>query len=87
MKRICASKILVFILILISSSTLASQACEKTEKTDINIVLAHGIFGFDKIGPIDYFNGIEEHLKDKHNASVFTAKVSPAGGIKERGEN
>ena len=85
MKRICASKILIFILILISSSTLASQACEKTEKTEINIVLAHGIFGFDKIGPIDYFNGIEEHLKDKHNASVFTAKVSPAGGIKERG--
>jgi len=54
--------------------------------TDINIVLAHGIFGFDKIGPINYFNGIEEHLKNRHNASVFVVKVSKSGGIIERGE-
>lgn len=86
MKRICALMIVAFSLILISSYSLASQECAKTEKTDINIVLAHGIFGFDKIGAINYFNGIEEHLKNKHNASVFTAKVSPAGGIRERGD-
>jgi triacylglycerol lipase len=85
MKKIFASLILVFSFIFISPIALASKKCKETEETDINIVLAHGIFGFDKIGSVDYFNGIKQYLEEKHNAKVLVTAVSRTGGIKERG--
>jgi triacylglycerol lipase len=51
----------------------------------MNIILAHGILGFDKIGPVNYFNGIKEHLQSKYNVNVLTTHVSPTGSIEERG--
>ncbi|MCO6427634.1 hypothetical protein [Nitrosomonas communis] len=85
MKKICASMILAFCLIFISSSVSGSSESAETGNTDINIVLAHGIFGLNKIGSTNYFNGVEEHLKNSHNAKVLVANVSPVGGIRERG--
>lgn len=85
MRKICASMILVFSLIFVSSFTLASRKSAEIGNTDINIVLVHGIFGFKKIGSGDYFNDIEKHLEDKHNARVLVASVSKTGGIRERG--
>ncbi len=61
-----------------------SESAEN-ERTNINIVLVYGIFGFKQIGSTDYFNGIEKHLKNKHNARVLVANVRKAGGIRERG--
>jgi triacylglycerol lipase len=52
----------------------------------MNIVLAHGILGFDKIGPVAYFNGIEKYLKENYQANILVARVSATGGIVERGE-
>jgi triacylglycerol lipase len=52
----------------------------------MNIVLAHGILGFDKIGSVAYFNGVEKHLKNNYQANVLVTKVSATGGIVERGD-
>jgi len=56
------------------------------------IVLCHGLFGFDKIGPetmpqlqIHYWNGIHKALT-KLGAKVVVAKVPRTGSIKERAE-
>jgi triacylglycerol lipase len=52
----------------------------------MNIVLAHGIVGFEKILHISYFNGIKEHLEKKFQAKVITPAVHPIKGIKNRGK-
>jgi hypothetical protein len=31
----------------------------------MNIILAHGILGFDKVLGIEYFNGIKRYLESK----------------------
>ncbi|KAG0267286.1 hypothetical protein DFQ27_008940 [Actinomortierella ambigua] len=56
------------------------------------IVLCHGLFGFDKIGPeaiphlqIHYWSGIQKALK-KLGAKVFVARVSRTGAIRRRAE-
>jgi triacylglycerol lipase len=52
----------------------------------MNIVLAHGILGFDEKFNVDYFNCIKKHLKDKHQAKVLATKVHPTDSIKARGD-
>ncbi|KAG0240999.1 hypothetical protein BGW41_006451 [Actinomortierella wolfii] len=56
------------------------------------IILCHGLFGFDKIGPeaipslqIHYWSGIQKALK-KLGAKVFVAGVSRTGAIRRRAE-
>ncbi|HEY4677774.1 MAG TPA: hypothetical protein VIJ01_11455 [Candidatus Angelobacter sp.] len=54
-----------------------------------NIILAHGILGFDKLlpGPIPsphYFNGVAAHLTNKGHR-VIEAKVDAIGSVKDRG--
>ncbi|KAF9975376.1 hypothetical protein BGZ73_000984 [Actinomortierella ambigua] len=56
------------------------------------IVLCHGLFGFDKIGPesiphlqIHYWSGIQKALK-KLGAKVLVARVSRTGAIRRRAE-
>ena len=49
------------------------------------IVLVHGLFGFDKIGPLEYFYGIPEDLRS-NGAQVFVAQVSAANSTEVRGE-
>ena len=46
-------------------------------QTRYPIVLAHGLFGFDSIGPVDYFYGVPSALR-RDGAVVFTTKVSAA---------
>lgn len=53
----------------------------------MNIVLAHGILGFDKKLNVEYFNGIKKHIEDKHPAKVLTTEVSATGSIKMRGDD
>ncbi|MBV8635472.1 MAG: triacylglycerol lipase, partial [Burkholderiaceae bacterium] len=49
------------------------------------IVLVHGLFGFDNIGPVEYFYGIPEALRSG-GAQVFVTQVSAANSTEVRGE-
>jgi triacylglycerol lipase len=51
----------------------------------MNIVLMHGVLGFDRIGGIDYFNGVAAHLGATFSrAKVLTTAVNPLGTVEER---
>ena len=54
-------------------------------QTRYPIVLAHGLFGFDSIGPVDYFYGVPSALR-RDGAVVYTTKVSAANTSEVRGE-
>lgn len=49
------------------------------------IVLVHGLFGFHTIGPLDYFHGIADALREG-GATVYTPAVSAANLSEVRGE-
>ncbi|SHH66801.1 triacylglycerol lipase [Massilia sp. CF038] len=54
-------------------------------QTKYPIVLVHGLFGFDKIGPVEYFYGIPSALRSG-GATVYTTSVSAANSTEVRGE-
>ena len=54
-------------------------------KTKYPIVLAHGLAGFDNIGPIDYWYQIPNELR-KDGATVFVAQMSSFNSSEVRGE-
>lgn len=54
-------------------------------KTKYPIVFAHGMAGFSKIGPVDYWYGIPQDLA-KNGASVFVTQVSSFDSSEARGE-
>jgi triacylglycerol lipase len=49
------------------------------------IVLVHGLFGFDNIGPVGYWYGIPSALQ-ADGAKVYVAQVSAANSTEVRGE-
>ncbi|MEB0138675.1 MULTISPECIES: triacylglycerol lipase [unclassified Undibacterium] len=49
------------------------------------IVLVHGLFGFDNIGPVEYFYGIPAALRSD-GAQVFITQVAAANSSEVRGE-
>ena len=49
------------------------------------IVLAHGMSGFDSIGPLDYWNGITSDLTER-GAQVYLTQVSSFAASEVRGE-
>jgi len=51
----------------------------------MRIVLAHGVLGFGVLGPLEYFNGVARHLRQKFNAQVLSAQVPPIGSVAVRG--
>src|SRR3954464_1969167 len=46
-------------------------------QTKYPIILVHGLFGFDNIGPLEYFYGIPEDLR-ANGAKVYVAQVAAA---------
>ncbi len=54
-------------------------------KTRHPIVLAHGMAGFSKIGPVDYWYGIPQDLA-KNGANVFVTQVASFQSSEVRGE-
>lgn len=54
-------------------------------QTKYPIVLVHGIFGFDNIGPVEYFYGIPSALR-ADGATVYLVQVSAANSHEVRGE-
>jgi triacylglycerol lipase len=54
-------------------------------QTKYPIVLVHGLFGFDSVGPVDYFYGIASALRSG-GATVYVTQVSAANSTEVRGE-
>ena len=54
-------------------------------QTKYPIVLVHGLFGFDRLGPVEYFYGIPSALRSG-GASVHLTSVSAANSTEVRGE-
>jgi triacylglycerol lipase len=62
-----------------------AQAASGYTQTRHPIVLAHGLFGFDAIGPADYFFGVASALR-RDGATVITTQQSAANSSEARGE-
>lgn len=69
---------------LLATATLPAAAAGYTQ-TQYPIVMVHGLFGFDKIGPVEYFYGIPSALRSG-GATVYTPQVSAANSTEVRGE-
>jgi triacylglycerol lipase len=54
-------------------------------QTRYPIVLVHGLFGFDNIGPVEYWYGIPGALRSD-GAKVYVTQVSAANSTEVRGE-
>jgi len=54
-------------------------------QTKYPIVLVHGLFGFDNIGPLEYFYGVPADLR-ANGAQVYVSQVSAANSTEVRGE-
>lgn len=54
-------------------------------QTKYPIVLVHGLFGFDNIGPVEYWYGIPSALR-ADGARVYVTQVSAANSTEARGE-
>ena len=68
------------------ASSFASAARADTyTQTRYPVVLVHGAFGFDAIGPLDYFYAIPSSLRAS-GAIVFTPSVSALNSTEARGE-
>jgi triacylglycerol lipase len=65
-------------------ATTSAQASTYAQ-TRYPIVLAHGMSGFDKIGPIDYWYRIPGNLR-AHGAKVYVTQVSSFNSSELRGE-
>jgi triacylglycerol lipase len=63
---------------------LSGHAAGYTQ-TKYPIVLVHGLFGFDNIGPVEYFFGIPSALR-ADGARVYVVQVSAANSTEVRGE-
>jgi triacylglycerol lipase len=77
-------KYLATVLIVITALPAPSWATGYTE-TKYPIVLVHGLFGFNNIGPVEYWYGIPGALRSD-GAKVYVTQVSAANSTEVRGE-
>jgi triacylglycerol lipase len=70
--------------LLLACLSLPSSAAGYTQ-TRYPIVLVHGLFGFDSLGPVDYFYDIAPALRSG-GAAVYVTSVSAANSTEVRGE-
>lgn len=76
----CLSTLLIAVIALPAQSWAAGYT-----QTKYPIVLVHGLFGFDNLGPVEYFYGIPSALRSG-GASVHVSSVSAANSTEVRGE-
>lgn len=62
-----------------------AAAADTYTQTRYPVVLVHGAFGFDAIGPVNYFYGVPSALRSG-GAVVYTPSVSGASTSEARGE-
>lgn len=72
---------LLFACLVLPGSAMASGYTQ----TKYPILLVHGLFGFDKLGPVEYWYGIPAALRSG-GASVYVTQVSAANSTEVRGE-
>ncbi|MES2321361.1 MAG: triacylglycerol lipase [Pseudomonadota bacterium] len=77
-------KYLSVMLIAILAAPAPSWAVGYTQ-TKYPIVLVHGLFGFDRVGPVEYWYGIPSSLRSG-GATVYTTSVSASNSTEVRGE-
>ncbi|NMM37595.1 MAG: triacylglycerol lipase [Glaciimonas sp.] len=77
-------KVLGAVLFVLSIAPASSYAAGYTE-TRYPIVLVHGLFGFDNIGPVEYWYRIPSALRSD-GAKVYSTSVSAANSTEVRGE-
>jgi triacylglycerol lipase len=65
--------------------TLSTASAGTYTQTKYPIVLVHGLFGFDSIGPVEYFYGVPSALR-ADGARVYVVQVSAANSTEVRGE-
>ena len=63
----------------------ASHAVDTYTQTRYPVVLVHGLFGFDAIGPVDYWYGMPQSLRAS-GATVYVSQQSAANSSEVRGE-
>ena len=63
----------------------ASAHADDYTKTRHPLVLVHGLFGFDAVGPFEYWYGVAPGLS-AGGATVYTSQVSAANSTEVRGE-
>lgn len=63
----------------------ASSSAAGYTETKYPIVMVHGFFGFDNIGPIEYFYGITDTLRND-GAQVYVSQVAASNSTEVRGE-
>ncbi|MDZ7288559.1 MAG: hypothetical protein ONB44_02355 [candidate division KSB1 bacterium] len=51
----------------------------------MNLVLAHGFLGFQKLFGIEYFRNLKQHLEAHFPVKILVTKVDPDDGIEVRG--
>jgi len=61
-----------------------ATAADTYTQTRYPVVLVHGAFGFDAIGPINYWYGIPSALRSG-GATVYTPSMSGANTSEQRG--
>jgi triacylglycerol lipase len=53
----------------------------------ISVALVPGVIGFDRFGPLHYFNGVAQHLEDAFpGATVRELTTDPIGTVADRAE-
>lgn len=77
-------KCMTALLVTAMFSPVASYAQGYTQ-TRYPIVLVHGLLGFDKLGPVEYFYGIPSALRSG-GANVYITNVAAANSTEVRGE-
>lgn len=85
MKRLLTHGALALACLAGSALPATSLAADTYTQTRYPIVLVHGLFGFDSIGPIDYWYGITSALQSG-GAKVIVSQVSAANSSEVRGE-
>lgn len=75
----------IWTLLLLSLAFGSTAFAQGYTQTRHPIVLVHGLFGFDHIGPVEYFYGIPKELR-KDGAKVYVVQVSAANSTEVRGE-
>ncbi len=77
--------LLACLLVGVPPAHAADTPADTYTQTRHPLVLVHGLFGFDAIGPVDYFHGIAEALR-AGGATVYAPSVSAANLSEVRGE-
>lgn len=81
MKKLIAPMVLVAAAV----GAAPAHAYSDYAKTKYPIVFAHGLFGFSNIGPLEYWYGIPNELRE-NGATVFVTAQAPAQSNDSRGE-